>query len=254
MSKWECRVCGIDEPCILHMVNDEEGSRPVCCPVDNTSGIKPEWHPVDETATNCNQFPKLTTEVFNRPDCPEWAKYAAVSKFGCLTFFEEKPVLGNNSFLPLDKNYTTKLYRNEPGRWDASDWQNSLIERPAKLPDWCKVGEWVYIHKIRAYVRVAKTEGYLLFNNAGHHVPYDDCKQARLRPYNAEEMRALMGKVIKKGPSMHIVTGFENVFCNECMVHVNGCLYSANDLLRQFHIGNAPCGVLEHLENGEWVK
>jgi hypothetical protein len=53
---------------------------------------------------------------------------------------------------------------------------------------------------------------------------------------------------------MHIVTGFENVFGNECMVHANGCLYGANDLLRQFTIDNAPCGVLEHLENGEWVK
>jgi hypothetical protein len=67
-------------------------------------------------------------------------------------------------------------------------------------------------------------------------------------------MKALMGKVIEKGPSMHIVTGFENVFGNECMVHVNGCLYDANDLLRQFTIDNEPCGVLEHLENGEWVK
>jgi hypothetical protein len=82
-----------------------------------------------------------------------------------------------------------------------------------------------------------------------------DFLAARLRPYNAKEMKALMGKVIEKGPSMHIVTGFENVlFGNECMVHVNGCLYNANDLLRQFTIDNAPCGVLEHLENGEWVK
>jgi hypothetical protein len=67
-------------------------------------------------------------------------------------------------------------------------------------------------------------------------------------------MKALMGKVIEKGPSMHIVTGFENVFGNECMVHVNGCLYGANDLLRQFTINNKPAGILEHLENGEWVQ
>lgn len=69
MSKWECCVCGNDEPCILHMVNDKEGFRPVCCPVDNTSGIKPDWHPIDEPTTKCSQLPKLTAEVFDRPDC-----------------------------------------------------------------------------------------------------------------------------------------------------------------------------------------
>lgn len=31
-----------------------------------------------EPVTECNQLPKLTVEVFDRPDCPGWAKYAAV--------------------------------------------------------------------------------------------------------------------------------------------------------------------------------
>jgi hypothetical protein len=38
-------------------------------------------------------FPKLTADVFNRPDCPEWAKYAAVDADGRGYFYEYKPYL-----------------------------------------------------------------------------------------------------------------------------------------------------------------
>lgn len=37
---------------------------------------------------------KLTQEVFTRPDCPKWAKYAAVDFNGTAFWFEEKPNLG----------------------------------------------------------------------------------------------------------------------------------------------------------------
>ena len=209
-----------------------------------------------EPTKDCNHLPKLTAEVFDRPDCPEWAKYAAVDLDGMVCYFDHKPTISqwstgwerNDKYCPLD------------GRYDSSNWQNSLIERPVKetaLPDWCKVGEWCFCLDDDGdckYFKIAKIKDNFIYGEDWD-IDYHFVKQARLRPYNADEMKSLMGKVIEKGPSMHIVTGFENVFDNECMVHVNGCLYSANDLLRQFAIDNAPCGVLEHLnDKGEWVE
>ena len=44
-------------------------------------------------------FHKLTTEVFDRPDCPEWAKYAAVDDDGIACYFSVKPtILYNTTF------------------------------------------------------------------------------------------------------------------------------------------------------------
>lgn len=61
MSKFICKVCGGKEPCVLEMVNDQDGFRPMCCPVDNQSGIKADWQELTTTCsqsvTDCNQFP-----------------------------------------------------------------------------------------------------------------------------------------------------------------------------------------------------
>ena len=69
--------------------------------------------------------PKLTQEVFERLDCPGWAKWAAVDKDGKAAWYEEKP-----------KNDWDQWYRHGSdrfewieGKFDASDWQHSLIER-----------------------------------------------------------------------------------------------------------------------------
>jgi hypothetical protein len=129
----------------------------------------------------------------------------------------------------------------------------------AVFPEWCKVGEWVYspfgCDPTRGtYFKITKIDDICIFGeNDVCHVDY--AVRARLRPYNSEEMKALVGKVIEKGPSLPMVTGFENVFDNECMVHANGCLYNANNLLQRFTVNGSPCGVLEHLnENLEWEE
>lgn len=255
MSKWKCN----NKDCYCGCVIDMNSSYvPAVCPVFNENK-KTDWHPVDELVTNCNQLPKLTAEVFNRPDCPAWAKYAAVSKFGCLIFFEEKPVLGHNSFLPLYDNYTTKLYHNAHGRWDASDWQNSLLERPEKntLPDWCKPGAWVWsdgkYHKIietgQDWIRTAWDDRTGIW---GMNILYQ-FSQARLRPYNAEEMRGLVGKMVTtdKGDAS-IVTDFDTSLDELC---IYAEWYKNKELLNSaWQIDGKPCGVLERLENGEWVE
>lgn len=66
---------------------------------------------------------KLTEEIFNSPDCPEWARWAAVDSDGVGHVFDGKP----------DKElYYWSLSRVKGvhiGMYDPSDWENSLIER-----------------------------------------------------------------------------------------------------------------------------
>lgn len=258
MVKYICNDCLDPDPCEIIVADGSDV--PSCCPFRLTWKAV-NWHEAAENLQPDLQdkpLPKLTAEVFDRPDCPEWAKYAAVREDGIAIWFEVKPNIGRD--YPASKFwYSTWNSKNIPGEWDASDWQNSLIERPAKLPNWCKQGELIYTSS-EQYLKIngisIDLQKIELSNGAtwSKQDIIDEAVPARLRPYNAEEMKALVGKVIEKGPSMHIVTGFENVFGNECVVHANGCLYSANDLLRQFTIDNALCGVLEHLENGEWVQ
>ena len=209
-----------------------------------------------EPATKCSQLPKLTAEVFDRPDCPEWAQFAAVDQDGAGAYFESKPSL--LSWCPWWDRTIKHCLIDDFEKWDASDWQNSLVERPAKkpeLPEWCKVGEWCFCLDDdggRKYFKITKIKDNFIYGEDWN-IDYHFVKQARIRPYNADEMRGLVGVLIRKGQSLHIVTGYENALDGECMIHVNGCLYNANDLLRQFAIDNEPCGVLEHLdEKGEW--
>lgn len=260
MSKWKCKTPFCIKPCYAEL---PENCIPQNCILDNETF--PDWWEEDEpttkcsqSVTECNQLPKLTAEVFNRPDCPEWAQWAAVDENGVAYYYAEDPCARKYTWGSWD---SMKII---DGKFSSSDWKNSLIERPEKntLPDWCKVGGYGYDYASGYFkiVEIIDCERNLKVEwvKEGVQGTVFGCnlkckKQARLRPYNAEEMRGLVGMVICKGPSVHFVTGYENVFDGESMVHVNGCLYSANDLLRHgFTYDGKPCGVLEHLENGEW--
>lgn len=76
--------------------------------------------------------------------------------------------------------------------------------------------------------------------------------QARLRPYNAEEMKALIGKVVENINFAHFITTFDKEL-QEVVSGSDG--YSAKDLVEfGYTIDGQPCGVLEHIEDGEWVE
>lgn len=68
-------------------------------------------------------LPKLTADVFNHPDCPGWAKWAAVDKSGECYVYSGVPI-------PEDDGWWLS-YSGYVGDYDPSDWRNSLIERPA---------------------------------------------------------------------------------------------------------------------------
>lgn len=95
------------------------------------------------------QLPKLTAAVFEREDCPEWAQWAAVNSFGIAYYHEVAPYLVDeydNCWANLESVRASAI----PGVWDAFDWKNSLIERPARtLPGWCQEGAWVWCTHLR---------------------------------------------------------------------------------------------------------
>lgn len=76
-----------------------------------------------------NQLSKLTSEVFNRSSCPVWAKWAAVDCDRKACFYSHKPKCDNilQMWLPGGAVEFKKIRGSE---FDASDWRNSLIERP----------------------------------------------------------------------------------------------------------------------------
>jgi hypothetical protein len=213
-----------------------------------------------QLVTNCNQLPKLTAEVFNRPDCPEWANYAAVDESGVAYYYAEEPYARKHTFGSLDSMKTID------GTFDASDWKNSLIERPEKntLPDWCKVGGYGYDYASGYFkiVEIIDCECNLKVEwvKEGEQGTVFGCnlkckKQARLRPYNAEEMRGLIGKVLtsnsRSTPFSFLVVYAEG---DGSFIESYRFKYTAEELKDHFTIDGKPCGVLEHLENEEWVE
>jgi hypothetical protein len=222
------------------------------------------WQEVKEQESN--QLPKLTEEVFNRPDCPEWAKYAAVDNDGTAVFFKSLPK--KSVFGDWWQRYGVV---HEFGyHYDASDWKNSLIKRPEKntlikrpekntLPDWCKVGEWVW--RDGKYHKIIETGQEWIITAWDEHTGFwgmnilYQFSQARLRPYNAAEMRGLIGKVLtsnsRSTPFSFLVVYAEG---DGSFIESYRFKYTAEELKDHFTIDGKPCGVLEHLENGEWVE
>ena len=127
-----------------------------------------------------------------------------------------------------------------------------------QLPEWVEIGGYVYDDRngYGKIIRGSVKSCYIVFDGgAGDFIPedFDEFKQARLRPYNAEEMKALVGKVIEetKTGDVSFVTGF----CNSTERIYSGTnTFVADLLLPDFTLDGKACGKLEHLENGEWVE
>lgn len=208
-------------------------------------------------------LPKLTAEVFYRPDCPEWAKYAAVNMHGIGSFYENEPSYGIDyykGFWYVDTGRTRVM---QDIIFDASDWQNSLIERPAKLPDWCKEGEWVFVDDkkncISFYMKITEVDEYIYRVRGSYannkrlaECGFDLIKQAHLRPYDAGEVPDLPFEVTEKNSNFRTTV----VSCNGDKVWLAGAsiAISTEELMRDFTAKGNPCGILEHLKDGEWVK
>lgn len=143
----------------------------------------------EQPVTDCDQLPKLTAEVFDRPDCPEWAKYAAVDGNGYAYYSSERPFILSDEFgwgIVCGENSRSELI---PGKFTHINWSESRIKRPTKLPDWCKVGEWIYTSS-EQYLKIngisVDLQKIELSNGAtwSKQDIIDEAVPARLRPYN----------------------------------------------------------------------
>ena len=132
-----------------------------------------------------------------------------------------------------------------------------------QLPDWCKVGEWVWNCETKDYIRITEvSDGFVSGSTFDGKITDEEWNvsyftRARLRTYNAEEMRGLVGKVVTTSSGRHctLVTACKQEYSViEPQVMLNKWLY-ATDLLNGGNtIDGKPAGVFEHLENGEWVE
>ena len=210
----------------------------------------------DEPVTNCNQLPKLTAEVFDRPDCPEWAKCAMVNGWGNCLLLDGVPH-GTPETGYMGYNRKTQPMQ-KWGIFDSKDDNGKFyyVERPAKLPDWCKVGEWCYCLDDLGndkYFKITEIKGEYLYGDDWD-VSVSFVKQARLRPYNADEMRGLVGKILERSDgSRNLLTDYNPE--GHGWVYVNyGCQTAEDLIIHEYTIDGNPCGVLEHLDNGEWKE
>lgn len=223
---------------------------------------------------------KLTAEVFDRPDCPEWAKVAMVNGYGfCLmmdgiphgspedgyiAYGKKTEVMQTWGVFSLKDDNGKFYYVERPEKrvnWDEIEeiLCNSTLtfkEIKQELPDWCKEGEWVWSDG--DYYEVIETGAYWFRTSRNSYTGLwganilPQFSQARLRPYNAEEMRVLVGKVIENDEYCYVVQSYDK---NLCAVKMDiGWVYAWYLVKHGYTIDGNPCGVLEHLEDGEWVK
>ena len=273
MTKWKCvDNNGCPSKCEFETTST---GKPYLCPVDGNSARWEENENVDgETFYFCdevddaeekikrmmpeNELPKLTVEVFDRPDCPEWANYAAVDSNGAGYYYSEKPFILSDAFgwgIVCSENNRSEFIS---GVFNNSDWQNSLIERPAKLPDWVEIGGYVYSPR-NGYGKIISgsvKSCYIEFDGGAGDFQAENFAllflQARLRPYSPEEMSSLVGKVLHHSTGAYLVTAFENRW-NQ--VKIESVWRDADELMKLWTwLDGKPCGVLEHLEDGEWVE
>lgn len=254
MKKFECDGC-VNRKCIAHTRQSEI---PKYCALRGY--LVTSWHEVKEEAKTVEVKPqKLTVEIFDHPDCPEWANYASVDAGGNVYFHECKPKIIDHFWCAdsREKQYQPRV------EFDARNWQNSLIKRPAKkkaLPDWCKVGKWGYNTETHGYFEIVSINdifvnidihGYGHFQQ-GYGIIKKHCVEARKRKFNDKEMKEIVGKSLETPSFVKFIYSYDK---ENGTLESNDFLYTAEDLFEDdFKFNGKPCFKLEHLENGEWVE
>ena len=85
-------------------------------------------------------------------------------------------------------------------------------------------------------------------------MPLSVVKQARLRPWNDDELKSKVGKVFEMGNGdLTLCLGYQRDIADLIFV---GKLMSAQSFAESdWRLDSLPCGVLEHKnDQGEWVK
>jgi hypothetical protein len=251
MKKFECNGC-VYRKCTADV---EQSEIPKYCALKGY--LVSVWHEVKEEE---QKLPKLTAEVFDRPDCPEWANYASVNADGEVWFHARKPKIVDNFWCAGSPE---KMYQRHK-EFDAFDWKNSLVKRPAKekvLPDWCKVGEWGYNTETHGYFEIVSIDDIFVNIYIHGYGPFQQsygvikkyCVEARKRKFNDKEMKEIVGKSLETPSFVKFIYSYDK---DNGTLESHDFLYTAEDLFEDaFKFDGKPCYKLEHLnEKGEWVE
>ena len=81
--------------------------------------------------TSEDVLPELTPEVFALPECPKWAKYAAVDECGGAYWYSDKPVLISSMWMAPGCTSARVI----SGKFHALGWKSSLIQKPEPVKE-----------------------------------------------------------------------------------------------------------------------
>lgn len=196
--------------------------------------------------------PKLTVEVFDREDCPEWAKWAAVDADGEAFYYSSEPKLDHGVWI------CPTLARVEfiPGSYDSKDWKHSLIERPKKckpLPDWVTVGAPCYDTSNGVFKKLTETD----LENIDELKQIIDCgiyREARYDVLSTDKLEALIGKVLQhKSGNKALVCSYKE---EANLVYMGHYAVTPEELMTSWTIDGKPCYTMSYRsKNGErWLE
>lgn len=132
--------------------------------------------------------------------------------------------------------------------------ENGKSESFWDLPEWAAVNKWIYNIKKHEYFKILHLNQLAWISDE---IKNGDYIEARQRPFNAEEMEALVGKVYESACCTFLVAGYD---MRKKSIKVNELWFDSEELMngkksvKPLLINGKPCYVLEHLENGEWVE
>lgn len=147
-------------------------------------------------------------------------------------------------------------------------WRRVEDQKP-KLPEWCKVGAWVWFSGAKD---IGYEPGYLKITDVGYNgmenvidaegdgiisMPLSVVKQARLRPWNDDELKSKVGEVFEMGNGdLTLCLGYQRDRGALYFAGKGPFAYPAKTLAESdWKLDGLPCGVLEHTnDQGEWVK
>lgn len=176
-------------------------------------------------------------------------KWKCVEKNCCPSECEfETTCTGKPDFCPLD-GHSAKW---EEVAGESEQKPNEPVTDCNQLPDWCKVGEYVWCDRNgygKIYsVREDRKSCAVYFRHGGGEYPlkaFLKFKQARLRPWLPEEA---IGKVIMEAKCYYIISA-----ADEYTALIGNTFIKMDELLNKYKQPDGLlCGVLEHIEDGEW--
>lgn len=256
MKKYECRCNKGKEH---HCTHESDGRKPTICCVAGDGSC--DWQEVE----NPESLPKLTVEALKERgiEWPEWSKSAVVDPNGIgyfCVYVNPDPRVNCWAYKDFftDPN-SGEFFEAIPGKWDASDWTNSLIARPiiikSDLPEWCKAGALIH-NKAWGFARIVAICGNhqsveVHWMSGGTGCPaIANCKPAHVRPWTFEEAPGFIKvRAIESGKELALHLVYSKSMQSHAYWFGYPEIITIEGIAEHYlQLDGSPCGVLEMVE------